>query len=79
MCNYCDYSELLSKAYENVFEKKTRYDDMDFNKLQPIIAPYADVHGFQYYPLTEEIKNKLKLLAGPHGHALFKILEARRD
>lgn len=80
MCNYCDYKEYLDRAYENMTgEKSGTRTDEDYHELALMIAPHKSTHDFQFLPLTQDNMNKLKLLAGPHGHAIFKILEAKRD
>jgi hypothetical protein len=78
LCNYCDYAEYLHAAVFHMRGRPYRNDD-DLHKLVKLIAPEKSIHDFQYLPLEKEHIEKIKLLGGPHGRAILKMMEARND
>jgi hypothetical protein len=79
MCNHCLYEPEFKRAYKNVFgERVSSIQDIDFNKLRFFIAPHKNADNFQFLELTHKELDKLKLLAGPYGPVIAKIIEARK-
>lgn len=49
-------------------------------KLATLVGiPYPKKCHWELILMTEELKHQLTLLAGPHGHAIAKMLEARKE
>ena len=78
MCNHCN--PLFRKALAVVagYKPGDAMHDRDFDKLANLIAPHMSKHDFQYLEVGNEVYERVKLLAGPHGHAIAKMMKARR-
>jgi hypothetical protein len=80
MCNFCTHDHLFRKIYNNVYDKDPSDADIfsEYRKLAPLITPHKTANQLQFEFLSIQENDRINLLAGPHGRAISKIMEARK-
>lgn len=78
---YGEHEKYWRPARESIFGELE--DKMNYSHSKQL----ADLFGYDYtragnwdtIVLTDELKKKLKLLAGPHGKTIFKMMQLKKE